>query len=202
MVRRLRDSPHFPPPTTVPAVSEKPLTSDQFVVLIARHERRVRSFIVSLAASSADAVDEVLQATYLVAWQKLHSFSYVEATPDEELVRWMCTIARFELMSYSRRYGSSRLAFDDALIAQIADVHAESSDYLESRHQALRCCIERLPTRQREMLGQRYWRGESIQELASSRGQEVNAVYTALSRIRKGLERCIRQSMRQEGYPQ
>ena len=186
----------------MPAVSEKPLTSDQFVVLIARHERRVRSFIVSLAASSADAVDEVLQATYLVAWQKLHSFSYVEATPDEELVRWMCTIARFELMSYSRRYGSSRLAFDDALIAQIADVHAESSDYLESRHQALRCCIERLPTRQREMLGQRYWRGESIQELASSRGQEVNAVYTALSRIRKGLERCIRQSMRQEGYPQ
>jgi RNA polymerase sigma-70 factor (ECF subfamily) len=201
MVRRLRDSPRFPPPTTVPAVSEKPLTSDQFVVLIARHERRVRSFIVSLAASSADAVDEVLQATYLVAWQKLHSFSYVEATPDEELVRWMCTIARFELMSYSRRYGSSRLAFDDALIAQIADVHAESSDYLESRHQALRGCIERLPTRQREMLGQRYWRGESVQELASSRGQEVNAVYTALSRIRKGLERCIRQSMRQEGYP-
>jgi RNA polymerase sigma-70 factor (ECF subfamily) len=201
MVRRLRDSPRFPPPTTVPAVSEKPLTSDQFVVLIARHERRVRSFIVSLAASSADAVDEVLQATYLVAWQKLHTFSYVEATPDEELVRWMCTIARFELMSYSRRYGSSRLAFDDALISQIADVHAENSDYLESRHQALRGCIERLPTRQREMLGQRYWRGESVQELASSRGQEVNAVYTALSRIRKGLERCIRQSMRQEGYP-
>src|SRR5690606_33544215 len=72
----------FPSFNVRPAVSEKPLTSDQFVVLIARHERRVRSFIVSLAAGSADAVDEVLQATYLVAWQKLHSFSYVEATPD------------------------------------------------------------------------------------------------------------------------
>ena len=174
-------------------MSEKPLTSDQFVVLIARHERRIRSFIVSLAASGVDAVDEVMQATYLVAWQKLHSFSYVEATPDEELVRWM---------SYSRRYGSSRMAFDAALIAQIADVHAENSDYLESRHQALRGCLEKLPARQREMLGQRYWRGQSIQELASSRGQEVNAVYTALSRIRKGLERCIRFSLRQEGYPQ
>jgi DNA-directed RNA polymerase specialized sigma24 family protein len=52
------------------------------------------------------------------------------------------------------------------------------------------------------MLGQRYWRGQSIQDLASNRGQEVNAVYTALSRIRKGLERCIRFSLRQEGYPQ
>ena len=183
-------------------MSEKPLSPDQFVVLIARHERRVRSFIVSLAASSADAVDEVVQATYLVAWQKLQTFTYVEATPDEELVRWMCTIARFELMSYSRRYGSSRVSFDDRLIEQIAAVHAETSDYLESRHQALRGCLEKLPQRQREMLGQRYWRGLSIQELAAGRGQDVNAVYTALSRIRKGLERCIRVSLRQEGYPQ
>lgn len=191
--------PHFHQPRLA-AVSEKPLNPDQFVVLIARHERRVRSFIVSLAAASADAVDEVVQATYLVAWQKLHTFTYVEATPDEELVRWMCTIARFELMSYSRRYGSSRVSFDDRLIEQIAAVHAETSDFLESRHQALRGCLEKLPQRQREMLGQRYWRGLSIQELAAGRGQDVNSVYTALSRIRKGLERCIRVSLGQEGY--
>lgn len=169
-------------------------------MLIARHERRVRSFIASLASCDADAVDEVIQATYLVAWQKLASFSYVEATPDEELVRWMCTIARFELMTYSRRYGNSRVAFDDRLVEQIAGVHAEQSEYLESRHQALRGCLERLPTRQRDILGQRYWRGQSIPELATSRGQEINAVYTALSRIRKALERCIRHSMGQEGY--
>jgi RNA polymerase sigma-70 factor (ECF subfamily) len=183
-------------------VSEKPLTPDQFVVLIARHERRIRSFIASLASCNADVVDEVIQGTYLVAWQKLSSFSYVEPTPDEELVRWMCTIARFELMTYSRRYGAARVTFDDKLIEQVANVYADHSEYLESRHHALRGCIERLPSRQREMLGQRYWRGQSIPELASSRGQEINAVYTALSRIRKALERCIRQSMRQEGFIQ
>ena len=42
----------------------------------------------------------------------------------------------------------------------------------------------------------------AIPLLRFRRGQEVNAVYTALSRIRKGLERCIRFSLRQEGYPQ
>jgi RNA polymerase sigma-70 factor, ECF subfamily len=181
-------------------VNEKPLTPDQFVVMIARHERRVRSFIATLASCKSDVIDEVLQSTYLVAWQKLASFSYIDAAPDEELVRWMCTIARFEGMNYLRRYGSSRLAFDAKVIEQIADVCIEESDYLETRHQALKGCLHRLPSRQRDMISQRYWRGISIQELASGRGQEVNAVYTALSRIRKTLERCIRRSLSQEGY--
>src|SRR5688572_16416359 len=114
-------------------MNEKPLTPEQFVVMIARYERRVRSFIATLAVCKADVVDEVLQSTYLVAWQKLASFTYVEAAPDEELVRWMCTIARFEVMNYLRRFGSSRLAFDAKIVEQIADVHNEHSDDLESR---------------------------------------------------------------------
>ena len=181
-------------------MSEKPLPAEQFVLLIARHERRVRSFIASLASGKSEVVDEVLQAAYLTAWQKLESFTYFEVAPDEELVRWMCTIARFEVMSYARRYGSSRIAFNADLIERIADVHVENAEYLESRHQALRGCIAQLPPRQREILSQRYWRGLSIQQLAASRDQEAGAVYTALSRIRKGLERCIRQYMSQEGY--
>lgn len=181
-------------------MNEKPLTSDQFVVLIARHERRVRSFIATLASCRSDVVDEVLQATYLTSWQKLSSFTYVEASPDEELVRWMCTIARFEVMNFARRYGSSRTAFDAKVIEQVADVYMEESEVLESRHQALKRCLEKLPGRQREMLSLRYWRGMSIPDLAAHRGQEVGAVYTALSRIRKSLEQCIRHTMSQEGY--
>ena len=183
-----------------PPVSEKPLTSDQFVVLISRHERRVRSFIATLASCKSDIVDEVLQATYLVAWQKLASFTFVEAAPDEELVRWMCAIARFEVMTYVRTYGESRLPLEARVIEQIADVFEAQSDALESRHLALKGCLDKLPSQQREMLRLRYWRGISIKELAAQRGQEANAVYTSLSRIRKSLERCIRHSLSQEGY--
>jgi RNA polymerase sigma-70 factor (ECF subfamily) len=181
-------------------VTEQPLTPDQFVVLIARHERRVRSFISTLAACRADVVDEVLQTTYLTAWQKLASFTYVERTPDEELVRWMCTIARLQVLSYARRYGSSRIAFDVDVIEQIADVCTSESELLESRFQALKQCLEKLPARQREMLSLRYWRGLSIKELAAERGQDAGAVYTALSRIRKALEQCIRRSLSLEGH--
>jgi len=70
---------------------------------------------------------------------------------------------------------------------------------LEDRFEALKGCLERLPTRQRELLRLRYWQGLSIDEMARLRGRQVNAVYTALSRIRKALERCIEHSLRQEG---
>jgi RNA polymerase sigma-70 factor (ECF subfamily) len=181
-------------------VSEQPLSADQFVVLIARHERRVRSFIATLTTCRSDVVDEVLQATFLTAWQKLDTFTYLEPAPDEELVRWMCTIARFQVLAYLRRYGSSRVAFDASMVEQLAQSCVENTDVLESRHRALKSCLEKLTPPQREMLSLRYWRGISIKELAAQRGQEAGAVYTALSRIRKGLEQCIRRTMSQEGY--
>ena len=84
-------------------MSAASLPQEQFVVLIARHERRVRSFIAALVSCDRDAIDEVIQSTYLVAWRKLDSFTYFDETPDEELIRWMCTIARFEVKEYSRR---------------------------------------------------------------------------------------------------
>jgi RNA polymerase sigma-70 factor (ECF subfamily) len=183
-------------------VSEQILTPDQFVVLIARHERRVRSFIASLAACHAEVVDEVLQATYLVAWQKLESFTYVDATPDEELVRWMCTVARFEVMNFMRQSRSTRLSFDAAILEKIADYELQQTDYLEARHDALKGCLQRLPQRQRDLLSLRYWRGLSVKEIAGRLGQQANATYTLLSRIRKALERCILHTLRQEGLSQ
>src|SRR5262245_2126827 len=181
-------------------MSEQRLPQDQFVVLIARHERRVRSFIASLAACRADVVDELLQATYLVAWQKLAAFSYVGVTPDDELVRWMCTIARFEIMNYIRQAHRAEQMFEAAIIEQIADCHAEHALQLEARHEALKGCLQRLPARQRDLLGLRYWRGLSIKEIAGWIGQEVGGTNADLSRVRKALERCIDINVRQEGH--
>lgn len=178
---------------------EKSLSPDQFVVLIARHERRVRSFIASLAACRSDVVDEVLQSTYLVAWQKLGTFAYLDGTPDEELVRWMCTIARFSMLTYLRRENAVRVPFDAKVIERIAEAYLGEAEYLESRHEALKGCLERLPSRQRELLSLRYWRGLSLEEVASRRGQQISAIYMAMSRIRKSLELCIRRALSQEG---
>jgi RNA polymerase sigma-70 factor, ECF subfamily len=136
-------------------VSAVPLPQDQFVMLIARHERRVRSFIAALVGCDRYAIDEVIQSTYLVAWRKLHSFTYVDQQPDEELIRWMCTIARFEVKNYIRREAAFRSAFGGELIDRIADAQIEQSDILEARHEALSNCLSRLLAHQRAILNLR-----------------------------------------------
>ncbi len=181
------------------AVDAKLLNQDQFVVLLARYERRIRSFIASLVACRSDLVDDILQSTSLVAWQKLATFSYLGETPDEELIRWMCTVARFEVLNASRERNSRLVSVDATTIDAIVDCWNENSDVLEDRFIALKGCVERLPTHQREMLRMRYWQGLSLDEMALRLGRQLNAVYTALSRIRKALEQCITHSLRHEG---
>jgi len=181
-------------------VSATSLPQEQFVVLIARHERRIRSFIASLVSCNRDAVDEVIQSTYLVAWRKLESFTYVDPTPDEELIRWMCTIARFEVKDFIRRRRDFHVALDAGLIDRIADLQIAESDYFEARHEALAECLSKLAASQRDLLNLRYGHNLSVKEVAARQGRQAGAVYTTLSRIRKALERCIQNTLRQEGY--
>jgi RNA polymerase sigma-70 factor (ECF subfamily) len=115
-------------------------------------------------------------------------------------VRWMCTIARFEIMNHIRQAHRAEQMFEASIIEQIADCHAEHAEQLEARHEALKGCLQRLPARQRDLLSLRYWRGLSIKEIAAWFGQEAGATHAALSRIRKGLERCIDVNVRQEGH--
>jgi RNA polymerase sigma-70 factor, ECF subfamily len=181
-------------------LSAASLPQEQFVVLIARHERRIRSFIAALVTCNQDAIDEVIQSTYLVAWRKLDSFTYLDGAPDEELIRWMCAIARFEVKDYLRRQRDFCVAFDESLIDQIADMQVAEADYFEARHEALAACLSRLAIKQRELLNQRYGHSLSVKEMAARQGRQSGAVYTMLSRIRKALERCIQNTLRLEGY--
>src|SRR5688500_11130020 len=83
--------------------SRQTISRERFVSLTVRYARRVRLFVSSLHPTASD-IDEILQEAWLVAWKKLDSFSYSEEQPDEEFVRWLCTIARFEVAKYRRRH--------------------------------------------------------------------------------------------------
>ena len=183
------------------SMASAPLSQERFVVSIAKNERRVRSFIATLVSHEPDAIDEVLQSTYLVAWQKLDSFTYADSTPDEELVRWVCTIARFEVKDYLRRRKPAKMtALSNELLDRIADVQMKQPDLLEARYEALSRCLTQLRDSQRELLRLRYGRGLSVKELAARQGKPEGAVYTMLSRIRKLLQHCTQQDLLQKGY--
>ena len=74
----------------------------------------MRLFVSTLHLQRSD-VDETLQDAWLVAWKKLDSFRYSAEQPDEEFVRWLCTIARIEVNKY-RRKNATGLLLDDEVI--------------------------------------------------------------------------------------
>src|SRR5215208_6963101 len=122
-----------------------PISEEKFVALTVRYERRIRLFIATLHPERSD-VDEIVQDAWLVAWKKLNSFRYTGEQPDEEFVRWLCTIARYEVLKY-RRKSPPRLVLDEQVIDQLAALQFDEADYFEARHGALSVCIENLRPR-------------------------------------------------------
>jgi RNA polymerase sigma-70 factor (ECF subfamily) len=172
---------------------------DDFVMLLARQGPRVRAFVATLVGYDADIIDEVMQATMLVAWKKLDTFRYEEQQPTEELIRWVCTIARFEVLGFLRdKKRRQTLAFDEQLVGELAELQDEKSDLLEERRSALRGCLKQLEPKQQEAIRMRYGVGLSMTEVAARQNRSVKAATVAMCRVRKALERCIRQTMTRE----
>ncbi|TWT92874.1 RNA polymerase sigma factor [Botrimarina colliarenosi] len=169
-------------------------------MLVARHGPRVRAFAATLVGFDTDVIDEVMQATLLVAWKKIDIFRYTGDNPAEEFVRWVCTIARFEVLGYLRDKQRRRtLAFDEAIVGELAELQEQHSDLLDARHSALRGCLKQLEPKQQEALRMRYGIGLSMSEIAARQSRTVKAATVAMCRVRKALERCIRQSLSREG---
>ncbi|MCO6047092.1 sigma-70 family RNA polymerase sigma factor [Aeoliella sp. ICT_H6.2] len=175
------------------------ISAGQFVQLVVKYEWRFRGFVATMLASTSD-IDEVVQNSLLVAWEKLGEFSYTDETPDESFVRWVCTIARYQsLRLHQQRVGTS-LIFDDALIERLTATQLEEAPLLEVQRTALKGCIEKLVSDDKDLVQRRYTSGQTVEELATWTGKTKSAVYKSLKRIRNVLMRCIEQTTRQEGF--
>jgi RNA polymerase sigma-70 factor (ECF subfamily) len=178
--------------------SECSISEEEFVALTVRHERRVRLFIATLHPERGD-VDEIVQDAWLVAWKKMEIFRYSGEQADEEFVRWLCTIARYEVMKY-RRKSVPRLVLDEQVIDKLAALQFDEADYFEARHEALSVCIENLRPRDKLLIRRRYEENLSVHDLASCVGRSADAVYKSLNRIRTSLLACIERTLKREGY--
>jgi RNA polymerase sigma-70 factor, ECF subfamily len=178
--------------------AECSISEEHFVALTVRYERRIRLFIATLHPERGD-VDEIVQNAWLVAWKKLDTFRYSGERPDEEFVRWLCTIARYEVLKY-RKKRAPRLLLDEHVLEELAALQFEDADYLESRHDALMHCVESLRPRDKELIRRRYEANSSVHELAAWVGRSADAVYKSLNRIRTSLLACIERTLKREGY--
>lgn len=164
----------------------------EFVQLFTRYQRRLFLLILSQIHDPIEA-EEVLQNVNVIIWKKCQQFQ-----PGTNFLAWSAAIVNFEVLKYRSRRTRERLVFSEEFLTTVASEVVERSEELEQRRTALKDCIQKLRTQDRELIQQRYAPGETGKNLAEQVGRPANSVYQSLGRIRRTLMECIQRRMAAE----
>ncbi|MCW1886187.1 sigma-70 family RNA polymerase sigma factor [Luteolibacter flavescens] len=158
----------------------------EFVCQIARHQASLHAFIISLMPG-VDGVDDVLQETNMVLWQKRETYE-----PGTDFRAWACTIARFKAMAHRRRVAKLGVrSFEDDLLELLATESEAGPDELEEKLRALEKCLGRLDEPERGLIEHRYYTATGLEDFSAKCGRPVESLRVSLFRIRAALRKCI-----------
>lgn len=172
-------------------MSDPPAGKDdeRFVQLLANNQVRLRAYVFSLIRDWTHA-DDVLQEASSAMWRKRASYD-----PERDYFRWACGVALIEVLRHRRKAATDRLQFDESLISTLAVEYLERSDEADQRRAALPRCLKKLSEQDRWLITARYSTGQSVPKLAGALGRPASSVYSALTRIRESLYRCVERSV-------
>lgn len=160
-----------------------------FLRLFMRHEPELRAFVRACLPRAVD-VDEVMQEVSLIAWKK-----FALLADPAQFPRWVCLIARFEILKHRRKIARDRLVLDDAVIEQIIQEGAEEMPLRERQLRALDDCVAKLPPERRQVVLAAYASETTIRSLAERLGRTENSLYQLLARTRHELLRCVERTL-------
>lgn len=164
----------------------------QFVRFLTKSQSRAYAFIRGLVRSRSDA-DDVLQETLMIAWEKFDQFD-----PDTDFTRWVCSIARLEVLTLKRNQQRLMPFFTERLAEALANDLGELANDLDARTEALEHCRGELRPRQQDLLRRRYANQQSVSEIAGELERTESAVYKALQKIHDALFDCIERQLAME----
>jgi len=163
---------------------------EEFLRLLAEHERALSSYVHSLVPGTADAQD-ILQECRVVLWRQFAKFE-----AGTNFIAWARKIALHQILNYRRSQKRRPLAaVDQAFIESVAAEIDQRSGDLEQRAEALRHCLRKLPQPHLKAIAWRYYDACPIEEIADKTRRSEGAVYRLLSRIRQVLNDCVTRTM-------
>lgn len=174
-----------PIPTMKPDSSDETESRKRLMALMTRHQRQIFSYIYALVPNRYDAED-LLQETSVVICEKFHEFE--EGT---DFVAWACQIAYWRVRYSRQKFARSKIIFDQAIVDALAQTAGDLAAEIDDRHVALGHCLQKLHTRDRELLLTRYEPGCGVEEAARKSGRTLQTAYKALARLRKLLLDCV-----------
>ncbi|MBT8036428.1 MAG: sigma-70 family RNA polymerase sigma factor [Verrucomicrobiae bacterium] len=160
-----------------------------YVALLVEHQDRLRAYIYTQLPGSSN-VSDVLQNTNAVLWQKREKFK-----PGTNFLAWAFQIARFQIkQQHGRNKRDGKLVFSDELLEHIAE--SSPTDSPQNRLlEALEGCMAKLTGSQRKIILARYTRGQSLEQLAQTRGCTAGSLRISLHRLRESLRKCVENSL-------
>ncbi|WP_085979977.1 sigma-70 family RNA polymerase sigma factor [Rhodopirellula sallentina] len=164
--------------------------TEQFVQHLTEHQTRLYGYVYSLLGNHSRASD-VVQETNLVLWRKIDEFD-----PGKPFTPWAFGIARYQVLSNIRDHGRERLLVDSELAEQLSGVLEIEMERLDDYRVPLRTCLGRLDEENRALIHRRYFREQSIADIAESVGRTNGAVKVALTRVRQKLFKCVSQQLK------
>ena len=166
--------------------------SAEFIAQVTRAQRALHAFILAIVRNAADA-DDVLQETNIVLWRKADEFDAARPfTP------WAMRVAQLQALAFLKKRQRSKVAFDDELLAIIAEEAIAEAPEADARRVALSGCLQKLTPEHGALIAQRYEPGGSVNEMAEERGTTPKAISEMLRRIRQALLLCIERVLEKE----
>jgi RNA polymerase sigma-70 factor (ECF subfamily) len=165
----------------------------QFISLYNQEQRRIYALIRSMVFNRSDA-DDIFQETCTALWKSFGDFQ-----PGTSFFAWAAQVTRHRVLAFGKKRQRDFLSFGDETLLAIAD-EVESQDKLfESRREALDKCLDKLSSRDRELLQNRYENSRSTVAMAAELNRPLETLYKSLQRIRHNLLKCIEQTLSVEG---
>ena len=167
-----------------------PDSAEEFVFLLARHERALAGYVMTMVPHLQDA-DDILQEAKVVMWRNFERFE-----SGTNFAAWGRKIAFHQVLAHRKRKNRDRLDFSEAFLEAVSEETEKQGAALERREQVLAACLSQLPAEHRTTLNLRYLDGLSLEEMAGRLEKTVGALYRLLSRIRAVLHECATQKMK------
>jgi RNA polymerase sigma-70 factor, ECF subfamily len=169
-------------------------TAETFVMLLARHERQITSYVMVLVPHGPDA-DDIIQEAKVVMWRHFGEF-----TPGTNFGAWARKVAFHQVLSHRKRRKRDPMQMSDEFLAAVAQETERAAERLDERAQQLTECVQTLLPEHRHILQLRYDEGLTIDALSGRVNRTVAAVYRVLSRIRAHLHACVSRASLLESF--
>jgi len=157
-----------------------------FVELLVRNQAAIRAFICSLVRDH-HAAEDVFQDVAVVLLETFERYD-----TSRSFAAWARGVAAKVVMKRWDKQKRTPAPFSPEAVEAILAASEEVDARIGPEREALRRCVAALPARSRKLLALRYESAFRLAQIAEAMESTLSAIHKALTRIRAGLEECIR----------